>query len=405
MGNRQYKYKGISQEGLSAEGTVEAADEYEALVRIRQTCKVVMKITPKRRLSAFLSMELGPRQVNFSGLSMMASQFSFVLRSGIPLAKCVRLIGEQMENRKMRKILREAEELVTAGWNLADSLQEADPEAFPPVFLETIRAGERSGTLDRSFERLAAYYGKQHEMKQKIATAMIYPSFVLATAAAVVTIVMVKVIPALTGVFAELDGELPLSTKLLIGISDFFQNHLFHGIIAALAAVVLSLCYVRTEKGRVLWNRIKLKSPVFGKIRMLRVSGQFAHTMSTMLSAGLTLPQSLEATAKTLENYMLAKETIWMAQKVWEGYSLGDCMWERNCYPDTLKEVCALGEETGELEEMLKSVGKYFDSQTDYAEKKMMARLEPALLTALAFLTGFIVISIYLPLFTMYGLM
>lgn len=405
MGNRQYKYKGISQEGLSVEGTVEAADEYEALVQIRQSCRVVTKITPVRKLSAILSMEIGPRQVNFQKLSMLASQFSFVLRSGIPLAKCVRLIGEQIENRNMRKILKEAESRVIAGWTLADSLKEADSEAFPSVFLETIRAGERSGTLELAFGNLAVYYEKQYEMKQKIAAVMTYPSFVLATAVTVVMIVMVKVIPTLTSVFAELDGELPFSTKILIGISDFFRNHLFHGIIAALAAMVLSLCCIRTERGRLLWNRMKLKSPVFGKIRILRISGHFAYTMSTMLSSGLSLPQALEVTAKTLENYMLAKEMVWMAQKVWEGYSLGDCMREKNSYPDTLKEVCALGEETGELEEMLYSIGKYFDSQADYAEKRMMSRLEPALLTALAVLTGFIVISIYLPLFTMYGLM
>lgn len=405
MGNRRYRYKGISLDGLPVKGTVEADDEYEAVVRIRQTCRLVTKLTPIRRLSAILSAEIGPRSVDFQGLSLLASRFSSILGSGIPLVKCVELMGRQTENGKLKRILREAKDDVTAGWSLADSFQKSDSDAFPAVFLESIRAGERSGTLEQAFENLTVYYEKQYEIKQKIATAMTYPSFVLATAIVVVMIVMVKVIPVLTGVFAELGGELPFSTRILIGISEFFRNHLFHGIIAALAAMVLSLCCLRTEKGRLLWNRIRLKTPVFGKIRMLRASGQFAHTLSVMLSSGLDLPQALNVTAKTLENYMLAKETVRMAQKVWEGYSLGDCMWEGNCYPDTLREVCALGEETGELEKMLLSVGKYFESQADYAEKKMLARLEPVLLTALAVLTGFIVISIYLPLFTMYGLM
>ena len=405
MGNGQYRYRGISLEGLPVKGIIEAADEYEAVAKLRQTCRIVTNITPVRKLSAILSMEIGSRRAGFQELSMLASRFSSILRSGIPLVKCVELIGRQTENRKMKRILKEARIHVSAGWSLGDSLQKADPEAFPGMFLETVRAGEASGTLEQAFDNLATYYERQDEIRRKISAAMTYPSFVLAAAVLVVMIVMVKVIPALTSVFSELDGELPLSTKILIGISDFFRGYLLHGIIAALAAVVLSLCYVRTEKGRVLWNRMKLKSPVFGKIRMLRACGQFAHTMSAMLSSGMTLPQALNVTARTLENYMLAKETVRISRRVWEGWSLGDSMRDADGFPDVLKEVCALGEESGELEKMLGNIGDYFDKQADYAQKKMTARLEPALLTALAVLTGFIVISIYMPLFTMYGLL
>ncbi len=404
MGDRQYKYSGISHGGLPVKGIVEASDEYEAMIRIRQTCKMVKTITPKGNLSSVLSMEIGPRTVDFQSLSMLASQFSFILRSGIPLSKCVGLICQQTGNKKIKKALKKAEEDTAAGQSLADSLCDTQSRIFPTVFLEMIRAGERSGTLEQVFENLAAYYGKQYEVRQKISMAMTYPSFVLSVAVVVVMIVMVHVIPALTSVFAELEGELPLCTKILIGISDFCRVHLFHGIIAALAAVVFSLCWIRTEKGRMMWSRMKLKSPVFGEIRRFRAFGQFAHTLSVMLSSGLVLPQALDVTATTMDNYMLAKETVRLAERVWEGYSLGDCMRERNCYPDTLKEVCALGEKTGELEHMLKAIGDYFENQADYAGRKLTTRLEPALLTILAILTGYIVISIYMPLFTMYSL-
>lgn len=405
MGEKRYKYSGISLDGFPVKGIVEASDEYEAIVRIRQSCRMVKRITPKGNLSDILSMEIGPGWLSVQTLSMLASQFSYVLRSGISLSKSVQLICQQTENKKIKRILEDAKESTAAGRSLADSLWEANSQAFPPVFLETIRAGECSGTLDQAFERLAAYYAKQHEIRQKLSAAMTYPSFVLTVAVIVVMIVMVKVVPLLTGIFAELQGELPLSTKLLIRFSNFFQNHLYHGIIVALAAAVVFLCYVRTENGRVLWNRMKLNVPLFGKIRLMRASGQFAHTLSVMLSSGLALPQALDVTAKSIENYMLLKETVWMAERVWEGNSLGDCMWERSCYPDALKEVCALGEKTGELEPMLKAIGDYFENQADYAGKRLIARLEPVLLSILAILTGFIVISIYMPLFTMYSLM
>lgn len=400
-----YKYKALSLDGAAVKGIVDAADEYSAVTQIREMNQIVTQIVPVRKLSKILSKEIGPRQIDFSALAVLCSQFSMILRSGMPVTLCVDLIAGQMENRKLKKILEETRERMEAGYGLADSLEEADRAAFPPAFLETVRAGEKSGTLERAFEKLSVYYEKRYKMKQKISTAMIYPAFVLTAAAAVVLVVMGNVLPAIFQVFAELEGELPLSTKILIAVSDFFQNYLFHGLAWTLALIVAVLCYGRTEKGRNHWHRFRLKVPVLGKIRLLSASGHFAHTVSAMLGAGMTLPRALELTARTIENDMLARETAWMAEKLEEGWLLGECMRERGCYPHLLNEVCSIGEESGELEKMLASIGDYFDSQVDDMSKKAAARLEPMVLIVLAGLTGFIVISIYLPLFTMYSLM
>ena len=400
-----YKYKGISFEGLPVKGTVEASDEYAAIVQMKQSCQIVTQIAPMRKISAVLSKEIGSRQIDFRTLTLLCSQFSYILKSGIPLAKSVELIAHQTENKKLKKFLEEVKERVVSGQGLADSFQDTDEEAFPITFLETIRAGESSGALEKCFENLADYYEKQYQMKQKVSAAMTYPSFVLAVAFAVIAIVMAKVIPTLTEAFSELGGELPLSTKLLIGVSNFFQVHFLHGILLTAAIALCFLCGVKTEEGRILWSWWKLKAPVFGKIRMFSAASQFSYTMSVLLHSGLTLTHTMDITARTMENYRLSREIVWMAKKLREGYLLGDCMRERNCFPEALTEICAIGEETGELEEMLKSIGDYFDNQAEYATKKAIARLEPGLLVALAVVTGFIVISVYTPLFAMYNLM
>lgn len=400
-----YKYKALSADGMVIKGVMDAADEYSAVTQIRELNQIIIQIVPVRKLSKILSKEIGPRQIDYSALAVLCSHFSMLLCSGIPVTLCVELIAGQMENRKLKKILEETKELMEAGYGLADSLEEADKAAFPPAFLEMVQAGEKSGTLERSFEKLSVYYEKRYKMKQKISTAMIYPMFVLTAAATVVLIVMGKVLPVIFQVFEELEGELPLSTKILIAVSDFFQNHLFHGLIWTLALIVAVLCYNRTEKGRSRWHSFKLKVPVLGKIRLLSASGHFAHTVSAMLGAGMTLPRALEITARTIENDMLARETRWMSEKLEEGWLLGECMREKGCYPQLLNEVCSIGEESGELEGMLASIGDYFDSRVDDMAKKAAVRLEPMVLIGLAGLTGFIVISIYLPLFSMYSLM
>ena len=400
-----YKYKAISLTGVPVDGVVEADDEYEAVEKIRESCSVVTKLSPVWKISGILSMEIGPKQMDARQMSLLCSQLGAILDSGVPLVKAVELIAGQIEDKKLAKILRETGKRVASGRSLSDSFYETDQDAFGPIFLETVAAGERSGTLEKSFENLASYYERQYKMKQKVAAAMTYPCFVVMVAVAVVAVVMLKVIPTMAGVLMELGGELPLPTRILMGISGFFQNHFLKGVVLFMILMILAMIFSKKEQGRLFFHRWKLRIPFAGKIQMLTASGHFAHTMAAMLSSGLSLPQALDATARSTDNYVLAKSLDEISRKIEEGWMLGDCMKEAGCYPEVLTEVCAMGEETGELEKMLSAVGEYFDNQTEYAAQAAIARLEPTLLILLAIFTGFIVISIYLPLFHMYDLM
>jgi len=400
-----YKYKAISKDGAQVSGIVEAYDEYAAVAQVKETCRLVTKITPVQEKSSILTKELGSKRVNLKALSVMCSQFAIILTAGMPAAKCVELIADQTSDKKLRKILIEAARDVTAGHSMADSFENVDREAFPTTFLETVRSGEQSGTVENVFKNLSIYYEKQYKTRQKVSAALSYPLFVIGVAIVVVMVIMVKVIPTMTGIFKDLGGDMPLPTQMLISMSEFFKNNILVILMVTAVAVILFLAAMRTEDGRLRWNRFKLKIPVFGEIGLLNASGQFANTMSTLLAAGLSVPRALEVTAKTLDNYMLAMETAKMVTGLEEGRRLGNCMREGNCYPRTLNEMCAIGEETGELEETLKTIGTYFDNEAEHATQKAISKLEPTILVLMALVAGFIVISVYLPVFTMYDLM
>ena len=400
-----YRYQAVSKDGMPVDGIIEAFDEAEAVARIRETCRLVTKITPVREKGGILTKEIGPKEIDLRSLSMMCSQFAIILKSGMPINRCVELIEDQTTNKKLKKILKNVQKDVAAGNSLADGFQSGPPGALPLTFVETVRAGEQSGTVEQSFENLAAFYESRSRTDQKIRSALAYPVFVAIIAVIVVIVVMVKVIPSLVSVFSDLGGNLPLPTRILIGMSEFVGKNilLITGLI--LAAVVAGKLYVRTENGRLKYNRFKLKVPVLGKIRRYHAAGQFAHTMETLLSSGLSMTNAVFITANTMDNFYLATETAKMSVWLEEGRRFGDCMRECGCYERTLNEMCAIGEESGELEQTLRVIAGYYDNQAEYEIQRAISKIEPARLILMALVAGFIVMAVYLPMFTMYDLM
>lgn len=390
-------------DGAKVNGVVEATDEYEAVAKIKATCPIVLKITPVKQKEGILTMEIGHRKINTKALSVMCSQFAIILRSGVPVAKCMEMIAKQTEDKQLKKMLEKSAEDVAQGSDVAGSF-EKNCQGLPATFIETIRGGEQSGTMERSFETLEKYFEKSYKNRQKVQQAMTYPIFVVIVAVVVLAVVMIKVVPTLTETFADLGGELPLITRMLIDTSDFFRHNIIWMVVVLLVVLIASKVYTTTEKGRIQWNTLKLRIPVFGKIALLNGASQFANTMSALLTAGLTVNHSLEVTSKVMDNYVLGVETARMTGSIQEGHRLGDCMRKCQLFPETLTEMCAIGEETGELEDTLETVGAYYDNEAAHATAKAISKLEPTIMVVMALFAGFIVISIYLPMFTMYEL-
>ena len=400
-----YKYSAMSPDGAKVNGVIEAIDEFAAVERIKATCPVVLSISEVKSAdeNSILNMEIGSNKVDPKSLSVMCSQFATILSAGVDVASCMEMIGNQTEDKKLKKMLLNSAKDVAQGNSIAASMEKNCP-GLPVTFIETVRAGELSGTLEDSFATLQTYFERNYQLKQKVKSALSYPMFVVVVAVIVVIVVMVKVVPTLTQVFGDLGGELPFITVLLINISKFFTKAWPIILLVAIVGFLAFKFYTNTEKGKIWWGETLLSMPVMGKINTFSGSADFASTMSALLSAGLPVTNALEVTSKVLDNYVLGTETNKLAQKVQTGVKLGDAMRNSGVFPQTLTEMTAIGENTGELEKTLKTVGNYYSQEADYAMTAAISKLEPTLLVFLAAFAGFIVLAIYMPMFTMYNL-
>ena len=385
---------------------MEGYNELDAVDRIKQTCDVILKLTPvKQDVGSLMSMDIGGNKLNAKAFTVMCSQFSIILRAGIPIARTVHLIAEKTTDKTLKRILKSVAEDVESGRTVADSFNDRGGSILPPTFVETIRAGEESGNLDRAFDSMYHLFDKRVKMAAKVRSALAYPMFVLVIAIGVVIVLMVKVVPTFTAIFDSYDAELPFMTRLLIGISNFFRAAWpYILVIAAIIALVYKLVQ-KTEKGKMGLAKLQLKLPILGNIALLNGASQFASSMTTMLGAGLPITRAVSITSRTMDNYYISSETGKLVGKLEEGKALGSSMAEAAYLPDILVDMVTVGEETGELEETMDTISGYYDAELEMATDAAMKKLEPALLIFMAVIAGFIVIAIYMAMFDMYSVM
>ena len=398
-----YQYQVISADGEKINGTLDAVDEYAAVAQLRAMYTIVLNVKPQKEKGGILSKEIGTRKIDQKALSVMCSQFSIILQSGVPIDTCMSLVSKQVKDKGLRIMLEKSAEDVSKGNSIATSFKKNCPH-LPPTFIETIKAGEESGTIENSFATLQRYYDKSFKTKQKIKQALAYPSFVLSVAVVVLIIVMTTVVPSIATTFLDLGGDMPLITKLLIKMSDFFRENILWICVVLIAIVMLFRIYIKTEVGKRSWSTFYLKLPIIGNIGILNTCSQIANTMAALLNAGLSVSRALEITGRVLDNYMIGKEISQMTERIEQGKRLGECMRACKFLPDALVEMCTIGEETGELERTLDTIGSYYDNEAQHATEKAIQKLEPATLMLMAGFAGFIVCAIYLPMFYMYEL-
>lgn len=396
-----FKYKAISKDGAEVSGVMEAFDEFAAVARIKESCSVVTQITQVREKSR-MQQDVTLSNIDEKALAVMCSQFSIILGAGLPVVRAVELIAQQTADRTLRKILGETAEDVAAGFGLARSLQNKGKN-LPITFIETIRSGEESGTLDVAFGRLRDYYDRSSKLRGKVKATMIYPLFTLCVAVAVVIIIMVVAVPAFTSSFASMGVELPGVTRALIAVSGFFSKFWALLVMLIAGSILFYKLYGRTERGRISQSRFRLKIPLLGRIVLLRTASQFARTMSTLLTAGLPLLHAVKVTAKVLEDEWIGSELSKQVPKLEEGRTLNSCLRAMGIFPDLLVEMTGVGEETGELEGTLDTVAAYYDNEVELTSRKALSLLEPVVICCLAGIVGFILLSVYLPMFSLYG--
>ena len=396
-----YKYKAISISGEKISGVIEAYSEFDVADQIRSQYPIIESITPIKRKKFELRLN-DPLTLSEKGLSLVCKQFSILMEAGIPLVRVMEIIAEQTKDMLIKRIFTLTAQDVEAGHALGDSF-ERNGKKLPLTFIETIRAGEESGTLEQSLRRLADYYKKSYKIKQKVRSAMMYPAFMLVLAGIVIAIVMMTLVPVMIDSFLSQDVELPGITLVLIVISEFFQTKWMHMIVSITLLTLLFLWYKKTEKGIINIAKLALKIPVLGKIAQMNAASQFANTMATLLASGLSTTRCLSIMGKVMDNRAIALSMSAIVPKIEEGKRIGEAMVDNPYLPKMLIEMTSIGEESGSLEDTLVVIGGYYDNEAEESSNRALAMLEPIITVILGVMVAFIVGAIYLPMFSMYG--
>lgn len=396
-----FKYEGAYASGERVTGVVEAVSQSDAVAQIRQSCEVVLslkevpKITTRDPMSRL-------KKITAKSLALTCKQFSIILKSGLPLMQTLELVADQCADKNLALLLRQVSEDVSNGWPLSYSLENRGGGKLPVTFLETVRAGEDSGDLQAAFERMADYFERMNKTHNSVVSALTYPALVIFVAVIVVGIIMTYAVPAFTGLFADLGADLPWPTRALIAMSEFFQN--FGLVLLGLIVLVIFLIrlYGTTEKGGPRLAQAQLHIPVIGAVVRMSNASQFAHTMSTLLTAGMPILQAIEASGRTMSNLCMSQEVLATLPGVEGGRPFGECMRNAKEIPPMLVQMTAVGEATGSMEDTLKVLAEYYDNETDLKTKRAISLLEPTIIVALSIFVVFILFSVYLPLFSMY---
>lgn len=397
-----FRYKGQTAGGAKVSGVLRAYDEFEAADKLRESVAIITKLeaVPEKKESA-LSRPVAFR-VKEKELALLCSQFAIILASGLSVERCVSMVATQTKNKYLRRMLDKVSEEVGAGYSLAQSFENNAPY-LPKTFTETLRAGEQSGTLESCFQRLHAYYDRSAKTRAKIVSTLTYPVMVIIVAIVVFVIIIAVAVPAFTTAFNEIGSDLPGVTKALMAVSTFFTKWwwLVLGVLALL--VIAYLTFRRTERGRAALAAWSLTRAPLRRIHSMNAAAQFAHSMATLLAAGLPLPRALEVTANVVSNYTFSLAVRQVRQDVERGRPMAESMAGIECFPAMLTEMVGVGERSGSLEETLDVIGDYYDNEVSVTTARLLAVLEPIITICLAVLVVVLLLAVYLPMFTLYG--
>lgn len=399
-----YRYKGQSADGAKVSGVIRAYDEYEAVSQLRDTCAFVTKLEEVKEHRSFLSQPI-KTSIREKELALICSQFSIILATGLPVMRCVEMVAAQSRSKHLRRMLEKVAEEIGAGYSMAQSFENNMP-GLPKTFIETVRAGEQSGTLEECFRRLHKYYDRSAKTKAKVVSTLTYPAMVIVVAIIVFIIIMVVAVPAFTTAFRDLDGgQLPAVTRALMATSDFMRTW-WWAILAVIALLIIGyLLFKRTETGKTAIAAFALKRAPLRQLHSMSASGQFASSMSTMLAAGLPVPRALDVVSQVISNYVFALGVRKTRQGVERGRTISECMAEIEYFPKLLTEMVGVGERSGSLEQTLDVIGAYYDNETQLLTNRLLSLLEPVITIVLAVVVVILLLAVYLPMFSMYGMM
>ena len=394
-----FNYKVVDKNGKNKKGTIEAPNRDGAEKKLKADGYAIMSLTEQN--SPF-SGGLIKKKVKSKDLAVFCKQFSAVIRAGVTIISALELMGDQIENKTLQRAVMDAKTYVEKGGTLADALR-VNSEVFPPIMINMVAAGELSGNLEICLDRLTEHFEKDNALSAKIKGAMTYPIVVFIVMIIVVIVVMVMVIPNFSSMFAEMGTQLPLATRIMVAASNFIIHKWWLLIIIVAAIVVGCKAFKRSSVREQLFANMAIKMPIFGNLTIKSACSRFARTMSTLMASGISMIDAVEQVAKMMDNKIIRDGLLDAKTQVAKGIPLSKPLKDMEMLPPMLSAMTKIGEETGDIEEMLSKVADYYDEEVEEATNKLTAAMEPLIMVVLACIVGMIVAAVYGPIMSMYS--
>ncbi len=395
-----YTYRGTNRTGVTVSGEQVASSKAELANLLRRQQINVTKMSEKGKEFSLPTFGGG---VNAKELAIFTRQFSVMIDAGLPLVQCLEILAGQQENKTFQKVLTGTRAAVEGGSTLSTAMRQHE-KVFDQLYVNMVEAGETGGILDTILQRLSAYIEKNVKLKRAVKSALVYPVAVLLVAAGVIILLLWKVVPIFATLFTGLGVDLPLPTRIVIGLSNFIGSIFGFLVLAFFVgfAVALKVWY-GTPKGRMAIDTTLLKLPLIGILLRKIAVARFTRTLGTLISSGVPILEGLDITARTAGNAVIEKALLLVRKALEAGRTLADPLKETEVFPGMVAQMIGVGEQTGAMDAMLQKIADFYEDEVDAAVKDLLSAMEPMMIVFLGVVVGGIVISMYLPLFSLIG--
>jgi type IV pilus assembly protein PilC len=392
-----FEYTARSQTGQIQKGQMDVAskDDVSSYLRKNRLILVSVREAPKQ-----IKLGVGGPRVKTRDIVIFTRQFATMINAGLPLVQSLNILAAQTENKTLAEVTRAVVYDVESGNTLADAFSK-HPKAFSALYVNMVAAGEAGGILDTILLRLATFLEKSDALMRKVKGAMVYPGVIITVAMVAIAVLLIFVIPTFQTMFASANMELPLPTRIVIGMSNFLI-HYWWAILAAGGGIVFGLrSYYATPAGRLQIDAAMLKAPVLGDVLRKSAVSRFTRTLGTLVSSGVSILEGLEITAKTAGNMVVHNAVMESRQSIAGGETIAAPLEKSKVFPPMVISMIAVGEQTGGLDEMLSKIADFYDDEVDVAVSALLSLMEPAMIVCLGVIVGGMVIAMYLPIFDM----
>ncbi len=395
-----FKYSAVSDKGELINSTYAGGDHSQVLQMLREKQYQPVRIEELIEKKDVKDIGILIKKVTYKDLAVYCRQFYTMLNAGVTIIKCLDILQQQTENKRLKEITRDIYQTVQKGRTLSEALKD-HRDVFPELLINMVEAGEVSGKLDTIMDRMASHFEKENRIRTKIKSALIYPIVLAVVAVLIVIFLLTFIMPMFFQMFEESGVELPLPTRILLGFSNLVKGYWYLLVPGILALMYVLRKYFKTDKGRLEWDRFKLKLPVAGGTVTKIITSRFTRTLATLLSSGMPLLQAMEVTARVVGNRVATNGIMQVREEMRKGMDLAGPIKRTGLFPPMVDSMMRIGEESGTLDELLEKTAAFYDDEVEAALQKMVSLMEPLMILVMGVVVGFIVISLALPMFSM----